>query len=235
MREIVLDTETTGLSPRDGHRVVEIGCLELVHHMPTDQTFHKYLNPERAMPSQAFEIHGLSDEFLFDKPLFSDIADEFINFIGDAVLIIHNAPFDLGFLNHELSRVDRPPIDEAQVIDTLSLAQRKHPAASNSLDALCKRYNVDNSHREKHGALLDSELLAEVYIELIGGRQPTLTLVDDSDTGTAAKTTRNRLAAKARPAALPARLSDAERTAHEAFIETLGPAALWHSASGSRD
>lgn len=176
MREIVLDTETTGLDPLQGHRVVEIGCLELVNHMPTGRSFHVYLNPDRDMPMGAFQVHGLSEEFLSGKPRFPEVVDDFLAFIDDGVLIAHNASFDMAFLNAELQRASRPLIPGERVIDTLALARRKFPGANNSLDALCRRFNVDNSSRTLHGALLDSELLAEVYLELIGGRQPGLVL-----------------------------------------------------------
>lgn len=176
MREIVLDTETTGLDPLQGHRVVEIGCLELVNHMPTGRSFHVYLNPDRDMPMGAFQVHGLSEEFLSDKPRFPEVVDDFLAFIDDGALIAHNASFDVAFLNAELQRASRPVIHGDRVTDTLALARRKFPGANNSLDALCRRFNVDNSSRTLHGALLDSELLAEVYLELIGGRQPGLVL-----------------------------------------------------------
>jgi DNA polymerase-3 subunit epsilon len=175
MREIVLDTETTGLDPAT-HRIVEIGCIELINHMSSGETFQRYLNPERDMPSDAFDVHGLSNEFLADKALFADVADGFLDFIGDSPLIIHNARFDIGFINAELARVGRPGLESARAIDTVELARRKHPGAPANLDALCRRFGIDNSGREKHGALLDAELLAEVYLELIGGRQPALGL-----------------------------------------------------------
>ena len=175
-REIVLDTETTGLSPREGHRIVEIGAVELINHMPTGQNFHVYLDPERDMPKEAEAVHGLSTTFLKGKPLFAAEADNFLEFVGDSVLVIHNASFDMGFINWELNAVGKPAIDMAQVIDTLAIARQKHPMASNSLDALCRRFGIDLSKRTQHGALLDAELLAEVYLELIGGRQTALGL-----------------------------------------------------------
>ena len=178
MREIVLDTETTGLNPRDGDRVVEIGALELINHMPSGNSYRQYINPERDMPIGAFEVHGLSEEFLRDHPVFPDICDAFLEFIADSPLIIHNADFDLGFLNMELAVAGRPAIARDRVINTLDLARRKFPGAGASLDALCRRFGIDNSNRTLHGALLDSELLAEVYLELIGGRQPGLVLAD---------------------------------------------------------
>ena len=176
MREIVLDTETTGVEPNSGDRIVEIGCVELVNHCPSGRTFHVYINPERSMPVEAFNVHGLSEEFLSDKPVFAEVAQDFAEFIADAKLVIHNAAFDVGFINMEFKRLGLPPVEQALVVDTLSMARRKHPGASNSLDALCSRYGIDNSRRTKHGALLDSEILAEVYIELIGGKQASLGL-----------------------------------------------------------
>ncbi len=175
MREIVLDTETTGLDPAS-HRIVEIGCIELINHVSSGETFQRYLNPERDMPSDAFDVHGLSGEFLSDKPLFADVADAFSDFIGESPLVIHNARFDIGFLNAELDRIDRAGLEISRTIDTVELARRKQPGAPANLDALCRRFGIDNSGREKHGALLDAELLAEVYLELIGGRQPALGL-----------------------------------------------------------
>lgn len=176
VREVILDTETTGLDPEAGHRVVEIGCLELLNHVPTGRTFQCYLNPERDMPLAAFEIHGLSTEFLSKHPVFADVCDAFLAFIDNAPLVIHNASFDLGFVNAELRRVNKPPLPPSRAVDTVDLARRKFPGAQASLDALCRRFGVDNSSRTKHGALLDAELLAEVYLELVGGRQPALEL-----------------------------------------------------------
>ena len=176
MREIVLDTETTGLDPGQGHRIVEIGCIELVNHMPTGRSFQTYLDPERAMPTDAFEVHGLSDDFLAGQPRFAAVAGEFLDFLGDAPLVIHNAQFDLGFLNTELDRLGRPPLPESRAIDSVQLARRKFPGAPAGLDALCRRFGIDNAARARHGALLDAELLAEVYLELVGGRQPGLAL-----------------------------------------------------------
>jgi DNA polymerase-3 subunit epsilon len=225
MREIVLDTETTGLSPAEGHRVVEIGGVELVNRFPTGRTVHFYLNPQRDMPAEAYEVHGLSAEFLKDKPLFADVADEFVEFIADATLVIHNASFDHGFLNAELARLGKPAIPRERLLDTLLLARRKHPNGPNRLDDLCARYGIDNSRRTKHGALLDSEILAEVYLELIGARQAQLGLV-----ATVSETTTISIAGIAvrpRPAPLPVRLSDNELAAHAAFIASLGPSAIW--------
>ncbi len=229
MREIVLDTETTGLSAARGDRVVEIGCVELLHHLPTGNTYHMYLNPQRDMPEEAFNIHGLSGEFLNDKPLFGDIAQEFLEFISDSTLIIHNAPFDLGFLNWELKAVNRPAIETDRVIDSLVLARKKFAGASSSLDALCRRFQIDNSNRVKHGALLDSELLAEVYLELIGGAQPHLTLISDDAPQL------DRFAGTkdfgVRPTPLKSRLTPAELDAHNTFLLELGEDIIWKKTS----
>ena len=181
MRHIVLDTETTGLSAKDGHRIIEIGAVEMVNLSLTGQSLHVYINPEREIDAGAQDIHGLSSEFLADKPVFADILSDFTNFIGDDLLVIHNAPFDIGFLNVELSRCGHPPLSMDRVVDTLPLARQKYPGAQASLDALCRRFGVDNSHRDLHGALIDADLLAAVYVELQGGRQPGLQL--DEDTG----------------------------------------------------
>ena len=222
MREIVLDTETTGLDPFQGHRVVEIGCVELLNRIPTGNTFHRYLNPERDMPAEAFNVHGLSAEFLKDKPLFGDVCDEFVEFLGDSVLIAHNASFDFGFLCHELERCKREALTRDRVIDTIALARRKHSAGPYSLDALCARYGIDNSKRTKHGALLDAEILAEVYLELIGARQASLILLDNMN-GRIGK----RIAAAQRPIALPVRITAADIAAHHDFVGTLGDTPLW--------
>src|SRR6188474_358862 len=178
MREIVLDTETTGLDPFDGHRVVEIGCVELLNRIPTGNSFHRYLNPQRDMPEQAFAVHGLSGEFLKDKPFFADICEEFLAFVGDAPLVAHNAMFDLGFINAELERCKKAALQRERLIDTLMLARRRYPAGPNRLDDLCGRFSIDISRRTKHGALLDAELLAEVYVELTGKRQARLGLIE---------------------------------------------------------
>src|SRR5437016_2370238 len=178
MREIVLDTETTGLDPLQGHRLIEIGCIELVNGIPSGQYFHRHVNPEREVPSEAVAVHGLSIDFLSDKPRFAEIAEELVGFLGDAPLVAHNALFDLGFLNAELERTGKKTLGRERLVDTLLLARRKHPAGPNRLDDLCTRYGIDNSRRSKHGALLDAELLAEVYVELIGARQAQLILVD---------------------------------------------------------
>src|SRR6476660_1191043 len=210
MREIVLDTETTGLDPYQGHRLVEIGCIELLNMIPSGQVFHRYLNPERDMPAEAFSVHGLSEDFLKDKPPFAEIAEEFLGFVGDARLVIHNAAFDIGFLNAELERAGRRALARDRLVDTLLLARRKFPGSSNRLDDLCTRYGVDNSRRTKHGALLDAELLAEVYLELIGARQASLVL---AQSGASAASGR-RSAVRGRTTPLTPRVSDAEREAH---------------------
>lgn len=176
MREIALDTETTGLNPKAGHRVVEIGCVEMVNHVATGQVFHAYINPERDMPEEAFSVHGLSEEFLRDHPKFAEVVENFLAFIGDDMLVIHNAQFDMGFLNAELERAGRPPLEMDRAIDTVKMARQKFPGAQASLDALCRRFAIDNSNRELHGALLDARLLADVYLELQGGRQTGLGL-----------------------------------------------------------
>lgn len=224
MREIILDTETTGLDPNEGHRLVEIGCVEMIDRNPTGATWHKYFNPERDMPVEAFNVHGLSAEFLSNKPLFADLAQEFVDFIGDAHLVIHNAGFDMRFLNAELKRVDKPALPMDRVVDTLAMARRKHPGARASLDELCQRYGIDNSKRVKHGALLDAEILAEVYIELTGGRQTALSLASAAAAITARA---GGGAVRVRPNALAPRLRPEELAAHEAFIAGLGDNALW--------
>ena len=224
-REIVFDTETTGLSPQTGDRVVEIGAVELMNHVRTGRTFHKYINPDRSMPTEAYEVHGLSEEFLRDKPRFAEIADEMLDFFGDATLVAHNAPFDLSFLNFELEKAGRPTIRNT-IIDTVMVARDKHPGARVSLDALCKHYGIDNSRRTLHGALLDSEILADVYLELIGGRQVTLALIEEvSITYTSA--TLVTYAAPQRPVPLPSRLDAETLAAHMGLIRTMGEAALW--------
>jgi len=229
MREIVLDTETTGLDPLRGDRLVEVGCVEIFNRMPTGQTFHRYINPQRDMPKEAFDVHGLSAEFLADKPLFSAIADDFLAFIGDAPLVIHNASFDIGFINAELDKVERSPIPRERLVDTLLLARRKHPGVSNRLDDLCSRYAIDNSHRTRHGALLDAELLAEVYIDLIGARQSQLVLADriESRSGAQADTPRRQ-----RQEPLLVRITETELAAHAAFVATLGDKPVWNEFAG---
>ena len=226
MREIVFDTETTGLDPYQGDRLVEIGCVELINGFPTGQSFHRYLNPERDMPEGAFKVHGLSIDFLKDKPLFADVCDEFTAFIGDAPLIAHNAMFDLGFINAELERCKRAAIPRDRLIDTLMLARRRYPAGPNKLDDLCGRFSIDLSRRTKHGALLDAELLAEVYIELTGKRQTRLSLIDET-IGTPQQIG-GIVVVKVRPAPLPPRITDAEREVHRAFVATLGDKAIWN-------
>ena len=186
MREIVLDTETTGISPRDGHRIIEIGALELMHHIPTGRSLHLYINPERDIDDGAIAVHGITLDFLADKPIFADIAEEFLAFIGTDPLVIHNASFDMAFINAELTRVDRPVLETNQSIDTLAMARKKFPGAQANLDALCRRFEIDNTHRDLHGALLDADLLARVYIELLGGRQPGL--LPDADYNFKSKT-----------------------------------------------
>lgn len=227
MREIVLDTETTGFDPQTGDRIVEIGCVELNFHVPTDNDFHIYINPERDMPEGAFNVHGLSEEFLSDKPLFADIVDDFLEYIGDdAALVIHNASFDSKFLNAELKRLNRPPIPESRLIDTLEIARRRFPGGANSLDALCRRFDVDLSVRDKHGALIDCQLLAAVYLELIGGRQPGLMLAADAsgDKASNAQTTMNAGAAFIKREFREPRVhtaSAAEKSAHSVFVSGL--------------
>lgn len=225
MREIVLDTETTGLDPFQGHRVVEIGGIELINRFPTGKTFHCYLNPERDMPAEAQAVHGLASDFLKDKPLFADIADDLLAFLGDAQLVIHNAAFDLGFLNAELGRLDRQPIARERLLDTLMLARRKHPNGPNRLDDLCVRYGIDNSRRTKHGALLDAELLAEVYLELIGARQAQLGLGEAAAQAAAIRV--SMAGRRSRPAPLAPRITEIERSAHREFVTRLGTGALW--------
>lgn len=214
MREIVLDTETTGLDPDSGHRIVEIGCVELLNHMPTGRTFHCYINPERAMDAAAEAVHGLGDAFLADKPVFSAVCQDFLEFVGDAPLVIHNAAFDMKFLNAELRRLKLKALPDDRAVDTVTMAKRRFPGAQVNLDALCRRYGIDNSGRELHGALLDAQLLAEVYLELRGGRQPGLTLAAESGTAIETGTVRTRERREPRPHAPTA----AELAAHEAFL-----------------
>lgn len=225
MREVVLDTETTGLDAANGDRVVEIACLELLNYIPTGREWHCYLNPERDMPEAAFNVHGLSSEFLADKPLFADRAEDFLSFVEGARIIIHNAAFDVAFLNAELKRVGRPPLTGERIVDTLSLARRKHPGAPASLDALCKRYQIDLSSRTKHGALIDCELLAQIYVELTGRRQAKLELAVGTNASRGAET--GAATVRVRPRALPPRLTAEEAAAHAAFVECLGADAVW--------
>lgn len=239
MREIVLDTETTGFEPHEGDRIVEIGAIELIGHMPTGRTYHQYINPKRSMPVGAFGVHGIGPDLLEppqtpttgqvtlrDKPVFADIAQGFIDFIGDAKLVIHNASFDMKFLNAELGWVNRPLLPMDQSVDTLAIARRKFPGSPASLDALCRRFSIDNSSRTLHGALLDSEILAEVYLELIGGRQPDFALAADSR-----RTNENGVStawrATPRPTPLASKLTKEETAAHDAFVEKLGDGAIW--------
>lgn len=231
MREIIFDTETTGLDNR-ADRIIEIGGIELINHFPTGNTLHLFINPgDRKVHPDALAVHGITDESLKDKPPFEEVADQILDFFGDAKWIAHNATFDMGFVNAEFARLGRPPILPDMVIDTLAMARRKHPMGPNSLDALCRRYGIDNSHRTKHGALLDSELLAEVYIEMIGGRQTALGL--GSSNGSSARSRRNDDAEDivadifARPNPLPSRLSGEELEAHAALVAKLGAKGIW--------
>ncbi|MDG0987551.1 MAG: DNA polymerase III subunit epsilon [Paracoccaceae bacterium] len=229
MREIVLDTETTGLDPGTGDKIVEIGAVELWNHLPTGKTFHKYLNPERNMPEEAQAVHGLTEDFLRDKPLFSQIVDDFLRFIKDSKLIIHNASFDMKFINAELELAKKSKLSGDIAIDTLSIARKKFPGSPASLDALCRRFNIDNSARTLHGALLDSEILAEVYLELIGGRQPDFGL-SDINTNDNKKLEENRQTTK-RPEPLKKRLTEEEEKAHSVFVKKLGENSVWHKIS----
>ena len=233
MREIVMDTETTGFDADKDDRIVEIGGIELVNHLPTGRVFHVYINPERPMPKDAFEVHGLGDDFLRDKPKFAEIVQGFVDFIGDdARLVIHNASFDMKFLNVELRRLGRPALPWSRALDTLALAREKFPGSPASLDALCRRFGVDNSNRQRHGALLDSELLAEVYLELIGGRQPDLVL-DQPAPGSAIAGPRGAAGPRSlRPAPLPPRLTPAEAAAHAEFVASMGETAVWSRYGG---
>ena len=226
MREICLDTETTGLKPEEGHRVIEIGAVELIDKVPTGREYHVYINPERDVPAGAVEVHGLTAEFLADKPRFADIAEEFLEFIGDATLVIHNAEFDRRFLNAELERLGHPLIPRERCVDTLAIARAKFPGAPCSLDALCKRFAIDNSHRDLHGALIDAKILAEVYLELVGGRQRALGLMEAAaETATAAHGPGLQYGPRPRP--LGPRLNAAAREKHAAYVATLGDAPLW--------
>ena len=239
MREIVLDTETTGFEPHEGDRIVEIGAVELIGHVPTGRTYHQYINPQRSMPAEAFGVHGIGpdlleppqdpkpgQETLRDKPVFKDIAQDFVDFIGDAKLVIHNAAFDMKFLNAELGWVNRPLLPMDQALDTLAIARRRFPGSPASLDALCRRFAIDNSSRTLHGALLDSEILAEVYLELIGGRQPDFALATETSQQTNNGSTSNWRPAP-RPQPLDPKLTKEEAAAHTAFLEQLGDGAVW--------
>jgi DNA polymerase III subunit epsilon len=225
MREIIFDTETTGLSPLAGDRLVEIGCLELVNRFPTGRVFHKYVNPERDMPKEAFDVHGLSSDFLSDKPVFKVIAEELHAFLDGAKLVAHNASFDMGFINAEFGRLGMPAIPSDVVIDTVQIARRKFPGAKVSLDALCDRFGIDRSRRTKHGALLDAEFLAEVYAELLGGKQAALGLDPVRQSANAGPDATVRIGG--RPAPLGPLLTEAEIASHATFVETLGESAIW--------
>ncbi len=218
MREIVLDTETTGLDPAEGHRLVEIGCLELVNHVATGEGWQRYVNPERDVPEGAFAVHGLSTDFLSDKPVFAEVVAEFLNFVGNDPLVIHNAAFDLGFLNAELERLGLAPIEASRAVDTVKIARQRFPGAQNSLDALCRRFGIDNSKRTRHGALLDAELLAEVYLEFVGGRQPDLALGTRSSASDNEPVVGGNLARREPRPHTPSR---DELAAHAAFVATL--------------
>ena len=227
MREIVLDTETTGLDPKSGDRIVEIGAIELFNHMPTGEVFHVYLNPEKKMPQEAFAVHGLSDNFLKDQPLFRQIMRDFTDFVGDSKMIIHNATFDMKFINAELLKAGGSPYPIDQAIDTLMIARKKFPGAQNSLDALCRRFSIDNSIREKHGALLDSELLSDVYLELIGGRQPDLVLKQQAKNTGLSRPGGQESLQKKREIPLKPLITEEEELAHNLFINTLGDDSIW--------
>ena len=227
MREIIFDTETTGLDARED-RIIEIGGVELVNRFPTGRTFHKYINPQgRQIHPDAQAVHGISADDLVGKPTFPEIAEEFMAFVDGAKLVAHNANFDINFINAEFGRLGHPPVAQEFVVDTLALAKRKHPMGPNSLDALCRRYGIDNSHRTLHGALLDSEILAEVYIELIGGKQAALGLTIESESGSGASREDTVIVIGARPAPLPSRLTPVQAAAHAALVEKIGSKALW--------
>ncbi|MFQ1700298.1 DNA polymerase III subunit epsilon [Loktanella agnita] len=243
MREIVLDTETTGFEPEEGDRIVEIGAIELIGHMPTGRTYHQYINPQRSMPAEAFGVHGIGPDLLEppqdpkpgqqtlrDKPLFRDIAQDFVDFIGDARLVIHNAAFDMKFLNAELGWLNRPLLPMDQALDTLAIARRRFPGSPASLDALCRRFGIDNTSRTLHGALLDSEILAEVYLELIGGRQPDFALSANTQRA-GGDTKSDDWRPTPRPTPLQSKLTNEEAAAHSAFIDSLGDGALWKRSS----
>lgn len=237
MREIVLDTETTGLDPDEGHRIVEIGAVELINALPTGRTFHQYINPERPMPAEAYQVHGIGDDMLRDKPVFARVVDAFLEFLGDARLVIHNAAFDMAMINAELARTGRPPLPDDRAIDTLRIARQRFPGAQASLDALCRRFGVDNAGREKHGALLDSELLAEVYLALMGGRQRGFDLASGASGRGGSETSTSGLSfgpARPRPHPLPSRIRAAERKAHAAFVAELGEDPMWLKTGGDQ-
>ena len=230
MREIVFDTETTGFDPKSGDRIVEIGALELINHIPSGEKFHVYVNPERDMPQSAFDVHGLSEEFLSDKPLFTEVADGFLEFCGGAPLIAHNASFDMKFINAELIKSGREAFALGRAIDTLLIARKKYPGAPASLDALCKRFGVDNSDRTLHGALIDSHLLAGVYLELIGGREPGLIVADRDDAPAPENVIEGNRRAP-RPTPLAPRITEAEKIAHDSFVTAMGDDALWNKVA----
>lgn len=234
MRQIVLDTETTGLDPKKGHRLIEIGCVEIFNRIPTGREFHHFINPEREVPADAVAIHGITTDVLVGKPLFRSITKDFLEFIGDAELVIHNAQFDITFLNHELELAGERPLSFDRVVDTLAIARRRHPAGPNTLDALCKRYGIDNSERTKHGALLDSLLLAEVYVELLGERQAAFGLQSVGHGASGERRIGRRAPAPRRPEPLPPRLTEADITTHQAFIDKLGIKALWRQFWGEQ-
>jgi DNA polymerase-3 subunit epsilon len=227
MREIVLDTETTGLDPYDGHRIVEIGAVELFNHVPTGNVYHQYINPVRKMPEQAFAVHGLSEEFLSDKPKFVDIASEFLDFIGSEKLIIHNASFDMKFINYELSKIKRGEVSYDRAVDTLAIARKKFPGSPASLDSLCRRFKIDNSARVMHGALLDSQILSEVYLELIGGKQPDFMLGVSSVSLKNKESTQTKKITNVRSERLKPRLTLDEQKNHKALIKQLGDESMW--------
>lgn len=244
MREIVLDTETTGFDPFSGDRIVEIGAVELLNHMPTGETFHVYINPERSMPQEAFGVHGIGPDLLEppqqpekgqvtlrDKPVFAKVGQQFLDFVRDSRMVIHNASFDMKFLNAELDWMGLPKLPMDQALDTLAMARKRFPGAPATLDALCRRFGIDNSNRTLHGALLDSEILADVYLELIGGRQPDFGLSSNSVGGGPGQTQDDwRPAPRATP--LPKRITDQEREAHDAFVARMGEDALWNQQAG---
>ncbi|KAJ57243.1 DNA polymerase III subunit epsilon [Actibacterium mucosum KCTC 23349] len=241
MREIVLDTETTGFEPEQGDRIVEIGAVELWNHLPTGKTYHVYINPERSMPADAFGVHGIGPDLLEppqepekgqvtlkDKPVFAKIGQGFLDFVGDARLVIHNASFDMKFLNAELRWMNLPQLPNEQALDTLAIARKKFPGSPASLDALCRRFGIDNSNRTLHGALLDSEILAEVYLELIGGRQPGMEL-NTMPQQSVGQSSDDDWRPRPRSTPLPSRLKDSEAAAHAEFVAKLGDGALWNS------
>ena len=227
MREIVLDTETTGFEPQDGHRIVEIGCVEIVNQIPTGRTYHQYINPDRDMPTEAYDVHGISEEFLADKPRFTEIVKDFIDFIGDDVLVIHNAEFDMRFINWELKLAGFPALPDSQAVDTLAIARKKFPGSPASLDALCRRFAIDNSNRTFHGPLLDSELLAEVYLHLLGGRQHGLSLNEDSNGGMRRSAVLTDIKRQNRPHR-NFEVPEAERAAHEAMLADM-KSPMWNN------